>query len=54
MTVQELTQLVENRLRCLEQLRQASWNNGDVAGVTSADTQIAETQLTLDQLRTLA
>ena len=53
MTVQELITLVENRMRHLESMRKAAWDTGDAQGVSFADAQISQTQLTLDQLRSI-
>jgi len=53
MTIEQLIKLTENRLLYLQGARSAAWASGDVMGVAQADEQIAETQLTLDQLKTL-
>jgi hypothetical protein len=53
MTVQELILLVENRIRYLETMRKSAADGGDIYGVVEADKQLSETQLTLNQLKTL-
>lgn len=53
MNITDLIKLVENRVRYLEQARQSAWDSGDVSGVATADTQLAETRQTLESLKTL-
>ena len=53
MTISELIELVTNKLAALQRSRAAAWYAGDTHGVAQADTQLIETQTTLDQLRTL-
>lgn len=53
MTITDLIQLMQNKLNSLAGLRQTAYSAGDINQVASLDMQIAETQQTLDQLRTL-
>jgi hypothetical protein len=53
MTIQELIELVSRRLAYFSQLRTSASHLGDAAQVASLDTQIAETEATLAQLKTL-
>lgn len=53
MTVNELVRLLQNKVAALNGLRLTAFSKGDVEQVVALDEQIAETQVTLDQLRTL-
>jgi hypothetical protein len=53
MSLAELIQLVENKLAALNSARASAAAVGDVNQVILLDAQIVETQLTLDQLKTL-
>lgn len=53
MSVAELIQLVENKLAALNSARASAAAVGDINQVILLDAQISETQLTLDQLKTL-
>ena len=53
MTVQKLIQLAERRLARLEQERVGAENAGDIDAMGRIDGEIAETNATLNQLRTL-
>jgi hypothetical protein len=53
MTIQELIDLVSRRLAYFSQLRTSASNLGDTAQVASLDTQLAETEATLAQIKTL-
>lgn len=53
MSVQDLITLLENRLTFSQAQRNAAVQRGDVSLVQQLDADIASTQATLDQLRTL-
>lgn len=53
MSLAELIQLVQNKLAALNSARATAAAVGDVAQVVLLDGQIDETQITLDQLKTL-
>ena len=53
MTVQKLIQMAERRIAYLEQAKVSAENIGDADAVARFDSDIAETQGTLNQLRTL-
>jgi len=53
MTTQDLIRLAENKLQVLNQAQLTASINGDLPGIEAADAEIAETQSTLDRLRTL-
>lgn len=53
MKIADLIQLAENRLAAVQAARAAAWQSGDVVGVANADKELAEVQITLDQLKTL-
>jgi hypothetical protein len=53
MTVQDLIRLMQNQLATLNGMLATATVQGDVARMTALDTQIAQTQTTLDQLRSL-
>jgi hypothetical protein len=53
MSVQDLIRLMEARLAALNSARGSAAAVGDLAQVTRLDIDIAQTQTTLDQLRTL-
>ena len=53
MTLAELIQLVSYKLAALNSARASAASVGDMNQVVSLDSQIAQTQLTLDQLKTL-
>lgn len=54
MTVAELITLAESRLDHLARLRESAVRVGDTAQLQRIDADLAETQATLNQLRTLA
>jgi hypothetical protein len=54
MSIAELIQLVSYKLAALNSARASAASVGDMNQVVSLDSQIAQTQLTLDQLKTLA
>jgi hypothetical protein len=53
MSIADLIQLVSNKLAALNSARASAASVGDLVQVVALDAQINETQLTLDQLRTL-
>lgn len=53
MSLAELIQLVQNKLSALNSARAAAAAVGDINQVVLLDAQVVETQLTLDQLKTL-
>lgn len=53
MTLVELLKLLRAKLATLSSARATATATGDLARVVMLDEQIAETQQTLDQLRTL-
>ncbi len=53
MSIAELIQLVSYKLTALNSARASAVSVGDLNQIVTLDSQIAETQLTLDQLRTL-
>jgi hypothetical protein len=53
MSLAELIQLVQAKLAALNSARASAAAVGDINQVVLLDVQIAETQLTLDQLKTL-
>jgi hypothetical protein len=53
MTVEDLMQMVSRRLVHLSQVRNAADALGDVARVAELDAEIAQTEQTLAQLRSL-
>jgi hypothetical protein len=54
MSIDELIQLVSYKLSALNSARASAVAVGDLNQVVALDSQINQTQLTLDQLRTLA
>jgi hypothetical protein len=54
MSIAELIQLVSYKLSALNSARASAVSVGDLTQVVALDAQIAQTQLTLDQLKTLA
>lgn len=54
MSLAEVIQLVQNKLSALNSARATAAQIGDIAQVVLLDEKITETQLTLDQLKTLA
>ena len=54
MSLAELIQLVQNKLAALNSARATAAGVGDIPQVVLIDAQISETQITLDQLKTLA
>jgi hypothetical protein len=54
MSIAELIQLVSYKLAALNSARASAVSVGDMNQVVSLDSQIDQTQLTLDQLKTLA
>ena len=53
MSIAELIQLVSYKLSALNSARASAVSIGDLTQVVSLDSQISQTQLTLDQLKTL-
>jgi hypothetical protein len=53
MTIPDLIRLMENRLSYLNNLRTNAMISGDIEQVAIIDARLTETQLTLDQLKTL-
>jgi hypothetical protein len=53
MSISELIQLVSYKLSALNSARASAVSVGDLSQVVALDSQIAQTQLTLDQLKTL-
>jgi hypothetical protein len=53
MTLEELVKLVQAKLSALNSARAAAAGVGDINQVVLLDSQIVDTQLTLDQLKTL-
>jgi hypothetical protein len=53
MSIEDLIRLMEARLAALNSARGSAAAVGDLAQVTRLDIDIAQTQTTLDQLRTL-
>ena len=53
MTIPELIKLLQNRIAALNGLKATATAQGDVEQVVMLETQIEQTQLTLDQLRSL-
>lgn len=53
MTVEELIQLMGYKLAALNSARASAVSVGDLNQVVSLDAQISQTQITLDQLRSL-
>lgn len=54
MSINDLISMLENRLAYTRAQRTAAEQRGDIAQVAALDADIASTQATLDQLRTLA
>ena len=54
MSIEELIRLMASRIAALNVARASAASVGDLEQITRIDTQIAETQVTLDQLRTLS
>ena len=53
MSIADLIQLVSYKLSALNSARASAVSIGDLTQVVSLDAQISQTQLTLDQLKTL-
>jgi hypothetical protein len=53
MSIADLIQLVSYKLSALNSARASAVSIGDLTQVVSLDSQISQTQLTLDQLKTL-
>lgn len=53
MSIEDLIRLMEARLAALNAARASAAGIGDLAQVTRLDADVAQTQTTLDQLRTL-
>ena len=53
MTISDLIRLLQNQIATLNGLLATATAQGDVARVVSLESQIEQTQLTLDQLRSL-
>jgi hypothetical protein len=53
MTIADLIRLLQNQIATLNGLLATATVQGDVARMTALDAQIAQTQTTLDQLRSL-
>ncbi len=54
MSITELIRLMEARLAALNSARTSAAAVGDIEQIQRIDADVAQTQLTLDQLRTLA
>ena len=54
MSISELIRLMEARLTALNSARASAATVGDIEQIQRIDADVAQTQLTLDQLRTLA
>jgi hypothetical protein len=52
-TIPDLIRLMQNQLATLNSMLATATVQGDVARVVALDAQIAQTQVTLDQLRSL-
>lgn len=53
MTIQELITLLENKLNFTQSQSAGAIQRGDIAAIEQLAVEIANTQTTLDQLRTL-
>lgn len=53
MTIQMLIDLCERRLSYLQSVKASASNTGDIQQIDKLDTEIAATQTTLNQLKTL-
>lgn len=53
MTIQMLIDLCERRLSYLQGVKSSASNTGDIQQIDKLDTEIAATQTTLNQLKTL-
>lgn len=53
MSIDELIRLMEARIVALNAARASAAQAGDIGQITRLDTDIVQTQTTLDQLRTL-
>lgn len=53
MTITDLIKLMQNRIAALNGQRNSAVAVGDVEQILSIDAQIEQTQITLDQLKTL-
>ena len=53
MSIEELIRLMEARLAALNSARASAAAVGDIEQIQRIDADVAQTQLTLDQLRTL-
>lgn len=53
MSVAELIRLMENKLSALNNAKATAGAVGDITQVNAIEIQILDTQMTLDQLRTL-
>jgi len=53
MTIQDLIDLCEKRIVCIQALKQSSIAIGDINGVTAWDQQLATITITLNALRSL-
>jgi hypothetical protein len=51
MTLDQLTKVLENKIAALNNLRLHAEKTGDAAEMVRLDAEIAETQITLDKLR---
>jgi hypothetical protein len=51
MKIEEIIFILENKVRNLEQQRSIVVTNGDLEAVTLIDSQIAETNITLNSLK---
>jgi len=51
MKIEEIIFILENKIKNLEQQKNAAIMAGDLEMVTVIDTQIVETQITLDRLK---
>ena len=53
MSIDDLIRLMEARLAALNSARASAAAVGDLAQITRLDEEVSQTQLTIDQLRTL-
>jgi post-segregation antitoxin (ccd killing protein) len=54
MRISDLVELAQNRLLALQRSRQNAWDAGNAQAVSDLDSEISDTQATLNQLQTLA
>lgn len=54
MTINDLVQLMENRLATLQSIKSQAYISGDLDGINKADLEIGTTTATLNQLKAAA